>query len=83
MEESLNTPYVKQYDENGKVKNDFKEYKSEHPNRSERREKPKRFMGCGKNYPLTVLQTGKYLRRIQEIICKDGSVKRIEHYTLL
>lgn len=66
----MNVPYVKKY-VNGELSNPIekfynsKEYDPQ--NRSERRSKPARFKGNGKNFSLTVYKTGKYLRRVVTI----------------
>ncbi len=79
----MNTPYVKQYDDNGNVTNPITEkIETQFANRKSRREilQGKPLHGCGKNTPLTVLKTAKFLRRRQVITQKDGSLKTIEHY---
>jgi hypothetical protein len=82
MEKTINIPYIKKYDKNGKVLNAFQTYIPEGPNRRERRKSDpkKRFIGNGKNLPLTVIGKYKYIRMIQYIRQKDGSIKRIFHY---
>lgn len=57
-------------------------YVSQLPNRKQRRlpKQKNRFYGEGKNVPLTVTKTDKYLRSKQEISLKDGSKKIILHY---
>lgn len=84
-----NTPYVKQFDKNGTLLNPIKtKLLHDLPNRRQRREslQKHRFFGNGKNIPLTVLNTGKYLRMIQTIVVRDKKTKefvqtkRIEHY---
>ena len=85
MQESMNQPYVKQFDSNGTLLNPIKGmYLNESPNRKERREifnKP-RFKGNGKNISLTIMPIGKFLRIRQVAKCKDGSINTIEHYEL-
>lgn len=74
----MNTPYVKEYDKNGVLKNPIKSaYWSNFENRQQRRKKlqKQRFHGNGKNTPLTVVQTARFLRYRQII---EG--KEIEHY---
>lgn len=91
----MNIPYVKRYNENGELLNPIKAgqlYVSPYSNRRARREtrdrkwggkKPGyRFMGCGKNFSLTINGHLKYARRIQEVSCKDGSIRRVEHNDL-
>ena len=76
----MNIPYVKIYDENGILKNPIVgSFLNPFKNRSQRREvkQKNRFFGNGKNLPLTVTKTVKYLRRIQIV-----GTKKIEHYTL-
>ena len=78
MEKSLNKPYVKAYDKDGVCTNPITDSLiAEFPNRFQRRAylNQPRFHGNGKNYPLTVLPTGKYVRYRQFV---DG--KTIEHY---
>jgi hypothetical protein len=79
-----NTPYVKEYDNMGNVKNPIPTgYFHNFPNRKERREplyKPP-FFGCGKNEPLTVIGIYKYLRYRQVLLdTKTKILKTIEHY---
>ena len=40
-----------------------------------------RFFGNGKNHPLTVMATGKYLR-VRQVVMKKGKKVTIEHYIL-
>ncbi len=84
-----NTPYVKQFDENGKVTNPIKgSYLHEFENREERRAKLQkdRFHGESKNHHLTVAKSSKYKRVRQVINCEDkhgvttGERRVIEHY---
>ena len=78
----MNQPYVKQYDNNGVLINPIKTaYVSEFPNREYRRRVLPRFKKNSKGHHLTVNKMGKFQRNIQVITCKDGSVKRIMHYT--
>ena len=70
----MNKPYVKEYDENGKLINPIKgSYVSEFANRAARRNKPNRFRGNQKGISLTVVKTDKYKRTIQliQIIERD------------
>jgi len=84
-----NAPYVKQFDSKGLLINPIeKEFISSYPNRRQRKPNRERFTGCGKNYPVVVTRTSnisfhKCLKSIQTIVCKDGSIKRIEHYRTL
>ena len=81
--ERRNKPYVKTYNESGNVTNPIPTgYFHSLPNRKQRREPEptKRFIGNGKNYPLTVIKTGKFRRFIQFESDKDGNLKRIYHY---
>ena len=83
MEKSMNVPYVKKYDENGRVANLINDSLiSEFPNRKERRESMQkhRFYGESKNLHLTVLGALKYLRLKQIEFTKQGQKKVIEHY---
>lgn len=83
MLESMNVPYVKKYDENGRVTNPIKgSLISEFPNRKERREELQkhRFYGESKNLHLTVKGAFKYLRLKQIEFTKQGQKKVIEHY---
>jgi hypothetical protein len=77
-----NTPYVKQYNEDGTLIPLKQSYLNDFPNRRQRKSevKKKRFFGNGKNRPLTVLPTGKFLRFRQAEKDKNGNVKFIEHY---
>ncbi|HPC09808.1 MAG TPA: hypothetical protein PLN85_01885 [archaeon] len=78
----MNKPYVKQYDNNGVLINPIEtSYTSKFPNREYRRRKLPRFTKNSKSYHLTINKMGKFHRNIQVITCKDGSVKRIMHYT--
>lgn len=79
----MNTPYVKSYNEQGILTNPIdKLYLNQFPNRAARRQAKNEtpFRGNGKNYPLTVIGNVRYLRAVQVIHQKDGSVKRINHY---
>lgn len=79
----MNIPYVKKYDELGNLTNPIIDsYKNHFPNRQKRHEKTPRFHGQSKNRHLTVMKNAKYLRQIQTVVCKDGSIKRIMHYIL-
>lgn len=78
-----NQPYVKVLDANGLVTNPIiLSYQNEFANRSTRRQKDAPFKGNGKNFSLTVTGKLRYLRVVQEILLKDGSIKRIGHYVL-
>ena len=78
----MNQPYVKQYDNNGVLINPIETaYVSESPNREARRRTFPRFKKNSKGYHLTLNGIGKFHRNIQTIICKDGKVKQIMHYT--
>jgi hypothetical protein len=81
MKETINTPYVKKYDKNGKVINPITMYIPDGENRKKRREKNSthKFMNNRKGMPLTVVGKFKFIRHIQLIMCKDG-LKRIYHY---
>jgi len=88
MKESMNKPYVKIYDSNGKVKNEITKnnpYITEGDNRRERREymNEPRFIGNGKNYHLTVINKEKFKRVLQKVyynIRKNLPFVNIEHY---
>ena len=85
MEETLNTPYVKECDENGKLV-PITGYPTIGSNRQRRRERIQkdRFCGESKNDHLTVIgSSGKYRRRRQLIKLKNGKFKTIGHYDLL
>lgn len=80
----MNTPYKKEFDENGDLMNPITgSYMSEEPNRKTRRQRVGRFHGNGKNHHLTVTETRKY-RRIMQLIeyVKDGIFyrKTVNHY---
>lgn len=80
----MNTPYVKEYDNFGNVKNPIKTgYFHNDQNRKERRKplQKNRFFGNGKNFPLTVTPNAKYLRHIQIVSDKKiYKIKKILHY---
>lgn len=79
----MNKPYVKILDNNGIVTNPInKEYISVFPNRSERRLLPARFKKQNKGINLIIVGKFKYRKIIQEILLKNGSIKRIEHTQL-
>lgn len=85
----MNQPYVKQYNDQGKLINPIVgTYKSEFPTRSERRQEMslinnRPFVGNSKNHHLTVMKTAKYKRVRQETIDREtGKKKFIEHYLL-
>ena len=84
METIINVPYVKQYDENGKVLPLPKGgYVNEHPNRRQRRQflQNKSFTGNHKGISLTVSGKFKYERVTQIIKDQFGRViKKINHY---
>lgn len=83
--ETTNTPYVKKFNELGQCTNPIKEvYTTGASDRKSRRSflSKVRFFGNGKNIPLTVLYTSKYLRVRQYEKDKDGNKKIIEHYIL-
>lgn len=85
MSQPINEPYVKTYDKNGTLTNPIVGiYETKFANRRARHEqfKVKPLYGCGKNFPLTVTPTAKFLRRKQFILMKDGSIKIIIHYDL-
>ena len=70
----MNIPYVRMYDKNGEFMNPIIGfYKSDFPNRKQRREKIKRFRGNKKGISLSVVKTQKYKRVMQliQIIEKD------------
>ena len=80
----INVPYVKQYDENGKVKPlEGGKYINEHANRKQRRSflQNKSFRGNHKGIALTVSGKYKYERVIQVVKDQFGRViKTINHY---
>jgi hypothetical protein len=79
----MNSPYIKQYNENGEVVNHINEaYITNFPNRRERNKKEPRFYGESKNHHLTIVKTAKFLRHKQIVKLKDGSTKTIHHYLL-
>lgn len=77
-----NTPYLKQYNEDGTPIPLKQDYLNEFPNRRQRKSdaRKKRFFGNGKNFPLTVLHNSKFLRLRQIETDKEGKIKTIEHY---
>lgn len=84
MTQSINTPYVKQYDENGKVlplENGV--YLHLGDNRKKRRDilQNKSFTGNHKGMALTVSGKFKYRRFVQVVTDKVTGVKKsINHY---
>lgn len=81
---TVNVPYVKKYDENGKVLPiDGGAYLHKLPNRKQRRSilNNKSFTGNHKGISLTVSGRFKYERVVQEVKDQFGRViKRINHY---
>jgi hypothetical protein len=77
-----NTPYVKQYNEQGDLINPIKgAYLSPYLNRRQRAVKKERFMNNSRSVKLVVLKNMKYRKFIQlERDVKTGQLKRIEHY---
>lgn len=86
----MNTPYVKEYNENGELLNPIKgKYASSNPNRSNRRliHKKDRFKSNKKGQSMTVLVRDRYLKRTQLITFLNEETERIErrkifHYDL-
>lgn len=82
--ETINKPYIKQYDEQGKLLPlENGRYIHKFPNRKERRSiyKNKSFTGNHKGISLTVSQNFKYERVLQDVVNKFGKViKTIKHY---
>ncbi len=79
----MNTPYIKQYDNNGELIDPITKNNpivSLHPNRAARRKKVLRFYGNGKNCHLTVTKISKHKRVMQFILPKEGNKKTIYHY---
>ena len=79
----MNTPYVKEYDENGVVLNPIiGSYKTESANRQNRRShlQKDRFYGESKNFHLTVVGRKRYTRKKQRVSNGNGGFKFIEHY---
>lgn len=75
-----NIPYVKKYNEEGLVANPINHaYVNNFPNRSERHANLGRHKGNGRNFHLSVHPKARYHRTVQEIVLKDGSIKRINH----
>lgn len=87
MGKSINTPYVKEFDENGVLINPIiGAYICGGENRKKRREhlNVKPFFGCGKNTPLTVTKFGKFLRVRNRVYNKNKEqVITIENYILI
>jgi hypothetical protein len=87
MQQSLNTTYVKQFDENGVLTNPIPNgYGHVGSNRKARRKylQKDRFVGQSKNHHLTIVGTvGKYRRRTQVIHLPDSTTKNINHYDLV
>ena len=81
-----NTPYQKQYNNNGECINPITERKpflNFAPNRVTKRQslRTRPHVGNGQGFPITVAGTFKYLRTTQEIIF-NGVVRRINHSLL-
>ena len=77
----MNTPYVKQYDEQGLLINPIVgSYPNQSQSRKERRQQKNgvRFMGNNKGHNLIVGKSFRYRKMIQKV-----SGKRIEHYVLI
>jgi Tol biopolymer transport system component len=87
MKESTNVPYIKTYDENGKV-NNFPNggIKNDGTNRQNRKERKFRFLNNSKSFSMvTVKEQFKekvYKKLIQTETDKEGKRKTIEHYIL-
>lgn len=86
----MNKPYVRSYDSNEELVDQFTEvngkkvYKHESNNRESRRSilQKNPFAGNDKRFGLVVAGKFKYRKRLQKITLKDGSVKTIKHYDL-
>jgi hypothetical protein len=85
----MNVPYVKQFDENGVVKNPINgKYVNEFPNRSQRNAKKPRDVNNGKTTPTVIFGRFRYIKRFQfipESLNKKGKLLRerfILHYDL-
>ena len=77
----MNQPYVKEYDENGKLKNPIKKsYPQPFENRIKRREKEARFMHNRKGFNMVVHKTTAYHKQLQYVVDKEGKLKTILHY---
>lgn len=76
-----NIPYVKTFDEDGKLENPIDGfYSSAFLNRKTRRQKQPRFRGNNKGASLTVVKTQKYKRVMQliQVIERDKKGRPIE-----
>ena len=81
MKTTVNKPYVKMYDKNGAVFNPIISIYIHHfPNRSQRRRRPDRFIGNGKNFHITIFKEHRFKRHLQVVLLKDGTLRKIEHY---
>lgn len=89
----MNTPYIKNYNEEGVLTNPIFKKKTEsgrylpffineYPNRRSRRENPVRFKSNKKGHQLVIGANMKYFKKIQTIVSKDGKITRIQHYSL-
>lgn len=81
----MNIPYVKNFDVNGILINPITQsYLNTHPNRKSRRsfKNRPRFIGNGKNFPLTCTGVHSYKRVLQTEFGKSGDKKHIYHYLL-
>jgi hypothetical protein len=81
-----NQPYIKQYDQNGKLLNPLsvyenEEYESKFPNRKQRRafKNQPRFIGNNKGTKLILIGQYKYKKAVQIVNGKDAG-KKVEHY---
>lgn len=81
---ATNQPYVKQFEENGILLNPINRiYQNQGRNRKQRRQKETRFMGNGKQFPLTIFGKHRFRRTIQLIIDAAGYKTRVKHYAKL
>jgi len=76
---SANKPYIKEYNAKGNCTNPLP-YESGPSDRRARRAllSKTRFIGNGKNYPITVFKTYK-LKRVRQVAYTDGIKKVINH----
>ena len=82
----MNTPYVKEYNDQGIVSNPIRgKYENLSPNRQARRshKNEPRFKNNRNVNHLVVGPNFKYRKRIQIEFDKDGNRKKIEHYILV
>jgi len=79
MYQATTKPYVKQLDANGVVINPVSNHVWNGSNRQNRRAKEPRAFNNSKNCQMLVTKTYRWIKSVQFISQKDGSIKRINH----